>query len=307
MPDDLMKAVGRKALHISGALEDSLLRAVGRARLGMYLASDRRPWRVGYAEFKAQYLGRVLHDSGLMQVFREGGELPLGHGYRLDARVVEIPWVLSKLCIGRTLLLDAGSSLNYEHVLRAPALTEKYLTILTLAPEPRCYWERGVSYVFGDLRETLFRDDYFDEVACISTIEHVGMDNSRYTGGADGAKRTDADQFVGAAKEMRRILKPGGSLFITFPFGRYEDHEWFQQFDAERLDHLIDAFGPGSLTEAIFQYQPDGWQLSSREACAGCEFFDVHTSKYFDRSSSVEYPADFAAGERAVACLELCK
>jgi hypothetical protein len=33
----------------------------------------------------------------------------------------------------------------------------------------------------------------------------------------------------------------------------------------------------------------------------------VHRSKYFDPESIIEYPPDYPAGERAVACLELFK
>jgi hypothetical protein len=108
-------------------------------------------------------------------------------------------------------------------------------------------------------------------------------------------------------KELRRVLKTGGSLFISFPFGRYENHGWFQQFDADLVDTLVGAFAPSRSHEVIFQYHPDGWQVSNREACRACEFFDVHDSKYSDPNSMIEYPPDYPAGERALACLELVK
>jgi SAM-dependent methyltransferase len=160
--------------------------------------------------------------------------------------------------------------------------------------------------VFGDLRDLDFRDERFDYVACISTIEHIGMDNTMYAEG-QVAQRSDPSEFVLAAKELKRVLKPGGVLYISFPFGRYENHGWFQQFDSELVDTLIDAFGPSRRKENIFQYHPDGWQRSTREACKDCEFFDVHTSKYSDPNSTIEYPQDYPAGERGLACLELVK
>ena len=85
------------------------------------------------------------------------------------------------------------------------------------------------------------------------------------------------------------------------------NHGWFQQFDAALVDTLLSAFEPSRHHESIYQYHPDGWQLSNREACKECEFFDVHTSKYSDPNSTIEYPPDYPAGERAVACLELIK
>jgi hypothetical protein len=106
---------------------------------------------------------------------------------------------------------------------------------------------------------------------------------------------------------MRRVLKPGGVLYITFPFGKYENHGWFQQFDSPLMDRLIEGFSPTSFNETIFRYDPDGWKLSDRNSCAHLQYFDVHTSKYFDPKSSIEYPPDYPAAERAVACLELFK
>ena len=103
------------------------------------------------------------------------------------------------------------------------------------------------------------------------------------------------------------MLKRGGVLYITFPFGRFENHGWFQQLDTNLTDRLISEFAPSDLNEAVFRYEPSGWQLSDRTSCAEAQFFDVHKSKYFDPNSSIEYPPDFPAGERAVMCLELFK
>ena len=45
------------------------------------------------------------------------GALPVGHGFRLDERIVEYPWLFSRLPSGAGNLLDAGSVLNYEFLL----------------------------------------------------------------------------------------------------------------------------------------------------------------------------------------------
>ena len=276
-------------------------------RLASYLKSDRRPWRTGYSEYKSQYLTNVMDNDATLAIFRQGNPLPDGYGFRLDARVVEIPWVLARLAGKTGRLLDAGSSLNFEFVLRAPALADKKITIVTLGPEAQCHWRLGVSYVFGDLRNLDFRDRCFDAIVCISTIEHVGMDNTMYAGAADMARPGDNKEFVLAVKELKRVLKPGGALYITFPFGRYENHGWFQQFDLELMDRLIKEFGPSRFNETIFRYDSDGWKIGERSSCAHCQFFDVHTSKYFDPDSTIDFPPDYPAGERAVGCLELFK
>lgn len=305
MPGDLTLRLGKGVLGGMRGAEDFLVRTGQAVRLWSYLLSNRRPWRPGYSEYKARALYRILANSAMLDLFREGKELPGNYGVRLDARVVEVPWALSRLSPGPGMLLDAGSSLNHDHILTAPPLATKAISILTLAPEARCYWERGISYLYGDLRRTVLRDAAFDEVVCISTIEHVGMDNAMYAQEDNGRKGPVEGGYLEAVRELRRIVAPGGRLYMTFPFGRYENHGWFQQFDARMADNVLQTFTPARYQETIFEYGASGWRRSSRSSCAECSFFDVHTSRYFDPTSDVDFPPDFPAGERAVACLEL--
>jgi len=272
----------------------------------IYLLSNRRPWRLGYGAYRRRFLYETLHNESILENFRKSKPLPGKYGFRLDARSIEIPWVLSRVAKRKGRLLDAGSALNHEVVLTSPALNNKQISIVTLAPEPTCFYSLGVSYVFGDLRDLYFKDESFDTVTCISTIEHVGMDNTRYVQ-SNMIVQGEQNDFLVAIQELRRVVKKGGTLYITFPFGRYENHVWFQQFNGEMVDKLVERFNPFNCEEAIYKYDPDGWKLSDRIASKDCEFFDVHTSKYFDPKSDIEYPIDYPAGERAVACLELQK
>ncbi len=282
-------------------------RGVHLVMLLLYRLSDIRPWRFGYSAFKADYLKSVLNDESRMNIFRQGQRLSQGYGHRLDARVVEIPWVLSHLPSPAGRLLDSGSSLNHSVVLTSSPLKNWTKTVLTLAPEEFAFWDLGISYVYGDLRDLDFKDNWFDAVVCISTIEHVGMDNSLYGDNRPASDSGNRYAFKTAVQEMRRVLKPGGKLLITFPFGRYEDHGWFQQFDADMADELIKTFNPSQRAEQVFYYHPQGWQNSDRPQAALAEFFDVRTSKYFDPRSTADFPPDFRAGEQAVMCLCLQK
>jgi SAM-dependent methyltransferase len=293
-----LAGVGRR-VGMAGA------RAVRWWRMVAYLRSGRRPWAAGYHEYRYQYLERALSTPAILAAFRERGPLPEGYADRLDARLVEIPWVLSRLDHGAGMLLDAGSSLNSEVVLRVPCLANRGVVIQTLAPETECHWDLGVSYVFGDLRHTLFRDAVFDDIVCISTIEHVGMDNTLYTGRTTAPRRAGVAEPLRVVREFRRIIRPGGTLYVTVPFGRREDHGWFQQFDASMVDELVQAFAPRNVAETIYRYLPGGWRLSDRAACAEAEFFDVRAAGYAGPRPVVPHAPDFAAGERAVACLEL--
>jgi SAM-dependent methyltransferase len=246
-----------------------------------------------YSAYRTRELKRVLSCPF------DPEHLPAHYGRWLDERIIEYPWLLSRLPAGDGRLLDAGSVLNFDLLLQQPTLKEKDVTIMTLAPESDCFWRYGVSYVYGDLRDTGFRDDYFDFVACISTLEHVGLDNTLlYTSDAS-KKESNPESCMAAVAELRRILKPSGTAYITVPFGRRDVRSWLQVFDAPTLDSLIAAFQPQAAQVNYFRYRAeDGWRLCSCEAAADARYFDPRTDTPWEGRP---------VGAEAVACLELKK
>lgn len=136
------------------------------------------PFAGDYAERHKAHLQAVFAEPVLLASFERGAQLPDGYGVGLDERIVEYPWLLAAEPRGRA--LDAGSVLNHEHVLDRLLPAVESLTIVTLEPETVAFTERKVSYVYDDLRELPFRDDLFDTIVSLSTLEHVGMDNTSY-------------------------------------------------------------------------------------------------------------------------------
>lgn len=260
----------------------------------LYPVFGMKPWRLGYVPYKFAAIRRAIAQGVL-----NDGVLPTGHGFRLDERVVEYPWFFSRLPSSEGNLLDAGSVLNYSFLLSQPALANKRVFISTLAPESDCYWSRAVSYVYEDLRDSCFRDNYFDWVVSLSTIEHIGLDNTMLYTQDETKCENDDDAYLAAVKEFKRVLKPNGTLFLSMPYGQHRNHGWFQIFDAEMVDRIIKAFAPAEYRESHFKYKADGWLVSDREQSSGATYFDIHTQKH--------YAADFAAASRAVVCLELRK
>jgi SAM-dependent methyltransferase len=246
-----------------------------------------------YPHYKQHELARVL-----TQAF-DPNHLPRGYGLNLDERIVEYPWLFSRLPVGAGRLLDAGSVLNFDYLVQQPVLRNKELSIMTLAPETECFWEQRISYIYGDLRQTCFRNDYFDWVVCLSTLEHVGLDNTMfYTG--DASKHEQASTaYVDAVRELRRIVKPGGTCYISLPFGAAVIREWLQVFDADMVSNLVHAFQPAYHSELHFRYSPRrGWQKSSTDDAKDARYFDVHFDKPWDGCP---------AAAEAVVCLELRK
>jgi len=258
-----------------------------------YLLLGRKPWSPGYFTAKRNLIVHAI-DS---QLFAQGSELPNGYGSHMDERVIEYPWVYSRLKDNPGAVLDAGSALNHDFLVERKPLSDGKLTICTLAPEKRCYFSKGISYVFDDLRACMFRDESFDAVISISTIEHIGLDNTMlYT--SDGTKKEDNDDgYLAAVREFRRITRPGGSCLITVPYGKAVVRGWFQVFDAEMVAKVLKEFSPSQVEVDYFAYHEKGWSKASPESLADATFFDLH--------QDAKYDDDFAAGARGVVCMHL--
>jgi SAM-dependent methyltransferase len=262
----------------------------------LYWARRRIPWSAGYHTSKKRSIEAAIEQ----QAVTRGRDLPVGFGIALDERVVEYPWIFGHLLETektRPRMLDAGSILNHDFILSRAPFRGGDLTIMTLAPEKYCRWYAGFSYVYGDLRETFFKDQTFDIIICISTIEHVGLDNTLlYTSDQQRAE-SDATGFIAAAREFRRILKPGGTCYVSFPVGKRQNLGWYQVFDEPMVQELIAAFRPISYQVEYFRYSEFGWQRSNADGVRDAVVFDLHSGQ--GRGN------DRAASSRAIACLRL--
>ena len=271
-----------------------------------YIKHGCKPWSVGYDKFKARFLRDAINDPGLTDFFLEQSCLPRNYGQYLDERVVEYPWLISRITKDQGRLLDAGSALNHDYILEHEAFYNKEISIVTLEPEKQCFWDKRISYLFHDIRELPFSSDYFDEVVSISTIEHIGMNNAIYTNNEAFSEHKEYS-FLDAVSELRRVVRPGGKVYITVPYGKYTDFSWYQQFDKQLIDKLIEHFSPTSLNETYFCYEDGGWTKNTKEYCEKFEGFNIHDTKYRNPDSKKDYDSDYAACSRAIAALELYK
>ncbi len=228
----------------------------------------------------------------LVDLFRRGEELPSGYAVGFDERAVEYPWLLAAGELGRT--LDAGSILNHSYLLPRFLTQIDSLMISTLSPEPESFPELGVSYQYGDMRELPFADGWFDTVLSLSTLEHVGMDNTFYGDDASQAPDPQTEMRVALA-ELRRVTKPGGRILITVPFGQRMDMGWSRQLDHGDIDDMVAALRPTESSVEVYLYGADGWNRSDPAGAA--------EARYHDFTKEARWPADKAAAARAVACV----
>jgi hypothetical protein len=283
------------AAGVAQALESPLISLelnLHRLMARIFLLHGRRPYAWGCGSYR-----RIRLREHLSKKLPEGG-FPAGWGLWLDERAVEYPWFFSRLPHATGRLLDAGSVLNYHYILSHEGLRNKSISIFTFAPESENYCHRGISYSYGDLRDCCYRDDYFDYIVCISTLEHVGMNNAIFCNNDASKNEYNPQSHLQALRELRRILKCKGVLFLTLPFGRAQMLGWLQIFDIGMVRRLLDVFGATAARETYFRYTDRGWQGSSAEDCAD--------AGYFDPSQRGTVKTKIAAAE-AVVCLELVK
>jgi SAM-dependent methyltransferase len=266
-----------------------------------YINNGLIPWSKGYYAYKTEVISKNINDSSLIELINKN-EVPKGFGYRLDERVIEYPWVFSKLKNKKTIFLDAGSTFNFDYLLNTKIIEKKEKYIYTFYPEKVSYNYKKVSYIYGDLRNLPFKDNFFEEIVCQSTIEHIDMDNSIY--GYDHKHKKDYSnksyEYLIAIKEMIRVLKSNGLLLLTFPFGKFENHEFFQQFDSEMLDRIIILFANiGIYKIDFFKYEKEGWRFANRDELKDVISYNPHSAK--------GKQDDGAAHCRSVACIHFTK
>jgi hypothetical protein len=105
-------------------------------------------------------------------------------------------------------------------------------------------------------------------VLLVSTLEHVGADNTVY--GLDAER--DEGARPAALRELARVLVRDGSLLVTVPLGEPGDHGWFRQEDERGWTSLFARAGLFVEELEAYVLGTDGWRAAPSFDPAGVRY-----------------------------------
>ena len=217
------------------------------------------PARLSLLLGMAAYLPKLLTSADTRRHFREeaaieaavssGRGIPRG-GEGFSERVIKGPWVITNVPNGHPRVLDTGTAnapLAYQRLLcRLDADVQGTDLVPFELP--------GIGSTVADLRELPFPDGAFDAALCISTLEHIGMDNQVYFDSS--GQRVDEQGDLSALRELGRVTKPGGRVLVTVPGGRDESFGWHRQYSPEAFTRLAEGAGFSAVRLHLFAHDP---------------------------------------------------
>jgi SAM-dependent methyltransferase len=144
-------------------------------------------------------------------------------------RVIEYPFVFQSLCGITGRILDVGCSSSGLPI----ALASRGYRVVGFDSLPYAFRHTNLQAIRGDAIRPPFRDASFEAILAISVLEHVGIGHYGDPVAASG----DCD----AAREISRILQPGGRAVITVPFGQVRTDDFQRVYDPPRLRTLLSS------------------------------------------------------------------
>jgi SAM-dependent methyltransferase len=177
-----------------------------------------------------------------------------------DERVVEVPWVLSRL-VPEGRVLEVGYA--YAEAPYLVALLRSGVEVVGVDLAKRDV--EGMERIVADVRALPLPDASVDQVLLVSTLEHVGADNTGYGLAAEDAPSSRVE----ALRELGRVLRPGGRILVTVPLGEPGDHGWYRLDDAVGWTALFSSAGLFVEEQEAYELTDEGWRASPGFQAAG--------------------------------------
>jgi SAM-dependent methyltransferase len=217
--------------HVASQVADALRPALTRtfepdregsvAQLDAYLASI-----VNYAESHIGWASQAgLWFNPPISIAHEPGGLRVAD---INERVAEVPFVyasIGKLALGSR-ILDVGATESSVAV----GLASLGYRVTALDPRPYPLEHHNLSVHIGPV-EAFADPDSFDGAVLLSSIEHFGL------GAYDLPENSAADRE--AIQAVHRLLRPGGKMVLTTPYGAAPTTSLQRTYLPEHLDALL--------------------------------------------------------------------
>jgi SAM-dependent methyltransferase len=229
-----------------------------------------------------------------------------------NERCIETPWVVSH-CHKKERVLEVGISLADQTYLDGiikllDSHNIKEFHTLDIVPVERTasrFTKEVQNIIFnrfintiGDARKTPYQDCFFDQIFCISTLEHIGHDEYEEDRAKDTVFKRDSKEPINRASilknftadievihEFRRILKQSGELLLSVPMGKggictVRDSKGLiaiqTEYDVERWNMLLSQSALKVVETRFFKHSVEkGWF----EVNSGNELKDVTCDK----------------------------
>ena len=135
--------------------------------------------------------------------------------------------------------VDVGSNHKFVSLLSKVVPT----TMVDLRPLPVTL--DSLRFMEGSILALPFADATVDSVSSLCVVEHIGL--GRY------GDPLDPDGSVKAFKELKRIVRPGGDLYVSVPVDDV-NRTYFNAHRAFSESYLLELFAPFKLLESLYIY-----------------------------------------------------
>ncbi len=194
---------------------------------------------------------------------------------KCDERVVEYPFVANEIVqhtkSGKIDVADVGCVLNNPLMAEILKGRVNWTWFFNASIEPPSI--RGnVAYLEADIRQTdIYERLQFPLVTCLSTLEHIGMDNTRYGGTRQefDSPPADPEKFaIQGLETVAKFVRPGGTLIVSVPYGPFEYVQSaydpgpviYYVFDRPRIEAMMNSLKEFQVEPHLFKVVPGkGW------------------------------------------------
>ena len=136
--------------------------------------------------------------------------------------------------------VDVSSLLGFAGVLSG------LVPVVYLEYRPLAHSLSGLSSVATDIKRLPFQDRSLESVSSLHVIEHIGL--GRY------GDALDPEGTIKAARELSRVVKPGGNLYVAVPVGAravwFNAHRVFRAAEVEEMFADLDLVDFAGVSDA---------------------------------------------------------